>query len=88
MMVNTDVVHTYSPVMGIYGRIAGWKAGTPVVIHSVIGSMLVPGVPLTHRLLFFTSELFTSRLIDLFITLNDEDARAMVKYGWRHRKRL
>jgi len=75
-----DVVHTYSPVMGMYGRLAAYKAKAPVVIHSVIGSMLAPGVPLSHRLMFLTTELISSRLIDLFITLNDEDARAMVRY--------
>jgi glycosyltransferase involved in cell wall biosynthesis len=75
-----DVVHTYSPVIGLYGRLAAYKAKTPVVIHSVIGSLLASGVPLSHRLMYLASELTTSRMVDLFITLNDEDAHAMVKY--------
>jgi len=75
-----DIVHTYTPVMGVYGRLAAYKAKAPVLFHSVIGSLLASGVPLSHRLLFLTSEWLTSRMVDLFITLNDEDARAMVKY--------
>jgi glycosyltransferase involved in cell wall biosynthesis len=75
-----DVVHTMSPVIGLYGRIAAFKAKTPVVIHSVIGSLLASGVPLSHRLMYITSELATSHLVDLFITLNDKDAHDMVKY--------
>jgi glycosyltransferase involved in cell wall biosynthesis len=75
-----DVVHTYSPVIGIYGRFAAYKAKAPVIIHSVIGSVLASGVPFSDRLMYFLSELATSRMVDLFITLNDTDARAMVKY--------
>ena len=75
-----EVVHTYSPVIGVYGRLAAYKAGRPLVIHSVIGSLLAQGVPYSHRLLFIASELATSHMVDLFITLNDADARAMVKY--------
>ena len=75
-----DIVHTYSPVIGIYGRIAAYKAKAPVVIHSVIGSLLAAGVPLSHRILYLASELVTSRMVDLFITLNDNDAHDMVKY--------
>ena len=75
-----DIVHTYSPVIGVYGRLAAHKAKAPVVVHSVIGSLLASGVPLSHRLMYIASELATSRMVNLFITLNDADAKAMVKY--------
>jgi glycosyltransferase involved in cell wall biosynthesis len=75
-----DVVHTYSPIIGVYGRLAACKTETPVVVHSVIGSLLASGVPLSHRIMYLASELATSRLVDLFITLNDADAHDMVKY--------
>lgn len=75
-----NVVHTYSPIIGIYGRIAAIRTNTPVVIHSVIGSLLASGVPLLHRALYVSSELATSHMVDLFITLNDIDADDMVKY--------
>jgi len=75
-----DVVHSYTPVIGLYGRVAAFKAKIPVVIHSVLGSLLAPGVPFLHRVFYFASELATSRMVDLFITLNDADACAMVKY--------
>ncbi len=75
-----DIVHTYSPVIGLYGRLAARAASAPIVIHSVIGSLLAAGVPLSHRLMYLTSELATSRLVDLFITLNRADARDLVRY--------
>lgn len=75
-----DVVHTYTPVVGIYGRIAAWRANVPVVVHSVLGSLVASGVPLMHRLMYVASELTTSQMVDLFITLNDADRQAMVKY--------
>jgi len=83
-----DVVHTYTPVIGIYGRLAAFIARTPVVIHSVIGSLLASGVPLSDRLMYLVSELATSRMVDLFITLNDADARAMVKYRLASKKKV
>jgi glycosyltransferase involved in cell wall biosynthesis len=77
-----DVVHTYTPVMGFYGRLAAFRAKTPVVVHSVIGSLLASGVPFFHRVFYFVSELTTSRLVDLFITLNEADARTIVNFGF------
>jgi glycosyltransferase involved in cell wall biosynthesis len=74
------VVHTYTPFMGLYGRLAAFKASAPVIVHSVVGSLLASGVPVVHRLMYLASELLTSRIVDLFITLNDADAQAMVKY--------
>lgn len=32
-----DILHTHSTEAGIIGRLAGWLAGTPVVIHEVHG---------------------------------------------------
>ncbi|HTP13552.1 MAG TPA: glycosyltransferase family 4 protein [Bacteroidota bacterium] len=75
-----DVVHTYSPVIGLYGRIAASNVRTPFVIHSVIGALFAPGIPLLHRTFYVASELVTSRMVDLFITLNDADAAALVKF--------
>jgi glycosyltransferase involved in cell wall biosynthesis len=64
-----DVVHTYSPVMGLYGRLSACRAKTPIVIHSVIGSLLASGVPLLHRLFYLVSELITSRMVSLHLTM-------------------
>jgi glycosyltransferase involved in cell wall biosynthesis len=83
-----DVVHTLTPVIGIYGRLAAYMAKTPVVIHSVLGSLLASGVPLSHRLMYFTSEMATSRLVDLFITLNDKDAKDMIKYRFASKDKI
>ena len=83
-----DVVHTYTPVMGLYGRLAAFRAKTPLVIHSVLGSMLAPEVPLVQRLFYFVSELLTSRMVDLFITLTDADAHTMVKYRFASKENV
>jgi glycosyltransferase involved in cell wall biosynthesis len=83
-----DVVHMYTPIMGLYGRIAAFRARTPVVIHSVIGSLLASGVPFFHRLFYFMSELITSHLVDLFITLNDADAQTLVKYRFASKENV
>ncbi len=76
-----DVVHTYSPVIGVYGRLAACRTKTLLVAHSVIGSIMAPGVPLPHRLMYIMSELTTSRMVDLFITLNHSDAHDLARFG-------
>ena len=75
-----DAVHTYSPVAGVVGRIAAHFAGVPVVIHTVIGSLMVRGVPLLHQFLYLMSEWVLGRWVTLFITLNDTAAHDLVKY--------
>ena len=75
-----DVVHTYSPTVGLYGRIAAQCAGVPYVVHSVIGSMAVSGVPFIHRAIYFVTELLTSRLVDRFVTLNEDDTRTLTRW--------
>jgi glycosyltransferase involved in cell wall biosynthesis len=83
-----DIVHTYTPVMGLYGRIAAFRAKTPIVIHSVLGSLMAPGVPLVQRIFYFVSELITSRMVDLFITLTDADAHTIVKYRFASKENV
>ena len=75
-----DVVHTYSPVAGVIGRVAAHLAGTPVIIHTVIGSLMVRGVPLLHRILYLISEWILGRWAVLFIALNDTSAHDLVRY--------
>jgi len=75
-----DIVHTYTPVAGVVGRIAAHFAGVPVIIHSVLGSLLVDEVPTWQRLLYLTSERMLGRWTNLFITLNDADSRDLIKH--------
>lgn len=75
-----DIVHTYTPIMALYGRLAAFFSRTPIVIHSVIGSLRGHGVPVLHKIFYFAKELITSRIVDFFITLNDADAKAIAKF--------
>jgi len=77
-----DVVHTYSPVMGVYGRLAARRAGIPVIVHSVIGSMFGPGVPFANRCWYYATEMLLARHVDQFVTLNDADAKDLVDKGF------
>lgn len=73
-----DIVHTYTPVAGVIGRIAAHLAGVPVIIHSVLGSFLVDEVPGWQRFLYLASERMLGRWTDFFITLNDADSQDLV----------
>ncbi len=75
-----DIVHSYTPVGGVVGRIAARIAGVPVIIHSVLGSFLVEEVPAWQRFLYLASERMLGRWTDLFITLNDADSTDLVTY--------
>ena len=75
-----DIVHSYTPVAGVIGRIAAHIAGVPIIIHSVLGSFLVDEVPAWQRLLYLASERMLGRWTDLFITLNEADSRDLVTH--------
>lgn len=75
-----DIVHTYTPVGGVIGRIAARIAGVPIIIHSVLGSFLVDEVPAWQSFLYLSSERLLGRWTDLFITLNDADSRDLVTH--------
>lgn len=75
-----DIVHTYTPVAGVIGRIAAHLAGVPVIVHSVLGSFLVDEAPAWQRFLYLASERMLGRWTDFFITLNDADSQDLVRH--------
>lgn len=75
-----EIVHTYSPVAGVIGRIAAHFSRAPIVIHSVIGSLMIRGVPLFQQSFYLISEWLLGSWISLYITLNDRDARDLVRF--------
>ncbi len=73
-----DIVYTYSPIIGILGRIGAKIGGARTIVHVVIGSMFGPGVPVSHKIYHWITEKILGRWVDLYITLGDSEAEGIL----------
>lgn len=70
-----SIVHCHTPVGGVLGRLAAWKArkeGTRVM-YTAHGFHFYKGAPLKNWLLYYPIEKLCSHLTDVLITINKED---------------
>ena len=85
--IRPDVMHTHTSKAGTLGRIAGWLAGAPVLIHGV---HILPfqNVGRTSRLLYVTIERALAGVTDAFIDVSegmrDGNLAAHVGQPWQH----
>jgi glycosyltransferase involved in cell wall biosynthesis len=66
-----DIVHTHSGKAGILGRLAAWKAGTPVIIHSIHGPSFGTFQGRLPNALFRVSERYAGRVTSHFVCVAD-----------------
>ena len=70
-----DIIHCHTPVGGVLGRLAAYKArknGTKVY-YTVHGFHFYKGAPLKNWLLYYPVEKICSKMTDVLITINKED---------------
>lgn len=74
------VLHTHTAAGGLVGRVAGWMARVPVVVHTIHGLHVHPGMPAAAAAFFVGAERLGARLSHAVLVQNEEDRR--VAEGW------
>lgn len=67
------VIHTHSSKTGILGRLAGFLASVPVIIHTVHGFSFPFAKSTTERKFYEIVEYFAAKITTYLIVLNDDD---------------
>jgi glycosyltransferase EpsD len=70
---NYNIVHTNTPIMSFYLRLAARKLIKTKVVYMAHGFHFFKGSPLRNWLLYFPAEYLASRFTDDLITINNED---------------
>ncbi len=83
-----DVLHTHTSKAGFIGRMAGWLAGIPVIIHSTHGSIYaenanIPGVSKVSfiRNLLLMAERFVGLFSNRITVLSNAEKELSIKLG-------
>jgi glycosyltransferase involved in cell wall biosynthesis len=79
------IVHTFDTKPGVWGRLAAWAAGVPVVIGTIPGLGSLYSSPNLRgrviRLMYQPLQRFASRVSTLTIFQNEDDAREFARLG-------
>ncbi|MGW8382074.1 glycosyltransferase family 4 protein [Streptococcus parasuis] len=70
---NFDLVHTHSPVGGVYGRLAAKICNVPQIIYTAHGLHFYKGSSMINWLLYYPIEKLLSYFTDKIILINEED---------------
>jgi glycosyltransferase involved in cell wall biosynthesis len=84
---RVDVLHTHNPKPGLYGRVVGRLAGTPVVVNTVHGLYAAPNDPWAKRLLVYVLEALAARCSDAELVQNPEDLEVIRRLHMARRGR-
>jgi glycosyltransferase involved in cell wall biosynthesis len=76
-----EVVHTHSGKAGILGRLAAWRAGTPVILHHVHGPSFGPFQGPVANGCFRTAERFAARVTTHFVCSADAMTKLYLAAG-------
>lgn len=79
--LKVDVVHTHLAKAGVLGRLAAYRAGVPLILHSVYGASFAPTQPWWRFRVFRGLERLAARFTDEFIFVGRELAEAYRRYG-------
>ncbi|MBK9319599.1 MAG: glycosyltransferase [Bacteroidetes bacterium] len=71
-----DIVHTHAAKAGIVGRLAAWRAGTPVIIHTYHGHVFHSYFNKLKTQFIITIERFLASISDAIIAISPEQKRA------------
>jgi len=75
-----DIVHTHSSKSGVIGRIAAYRAGVPVIFHTIQGFSFHQFSSSLAKVAYVPIERFTSRYADLHLSVNQFDLEYAVEH--------
>jgi glycosyltransferase involved in cell wall biosynthesis len=78
---NPDVVHTHMAKAGALGRLAAWRAGVPVVVHTFHGHVLSGYFPRPVQSAFIAVERYLARRTDALIAVSPEVRDQLLALG-------
>lgn len=76
-----DVVHVHTPLAGLIGRFAAWRAGAPRIVYTAHGFYFHARMPWFKRAVFVALEWLGGRVTDVLFTQAEEDAATARRYG-------
>ena len=71
-----DIVHVHTPVAGLIGRLAAWRARTPRIVYTAHGFYFHERMPAWQRAPVIALEWLGGRVTDVLLTQAEEDAEA------------
>jgi len=77
---NIDILHTHGGIAGLYGRWAGRRARTPVIIHTLHGIHYLHYRNIVLKRIYIALERAFSRFTDAVILVSDADLRSARKF--------
>lgn len=75
------VVHTHMSKVGVLGRVAAWRTGAPVVIHSYHGHVLKEHFSVTASEVFRLVERRLARITDVLVAVSGSDRDELLALG-------
>ena len=81
-----DLIHCHTPMGGVLTQLAACnfrKKNGLKVIYTAHGFHFYKGAPLIYWLLYYPVEKFLSRFTDALITINEEDYKNTVRFGFK-----
>lgn len=75
--LRPDIVHTHNPKPGLYGRLAAWITGVPVVVNTVHGLYAQPTDPWLRRTVVYGLERLAAALSDAELVQSTEDVETL-----------
>jgi glycosyltransferase involved in cell wall biosynthesis len=86
--LRPDIVHTHSSKAGVLGRLAAWRAGVPVIIHTIHGQAFHDYQPWWVRKTYLAAERFCARFSHRIISVCDAMTDQAVNAGVARREKF
>jgi glycosyltransferase involved in cell wall biosynthesis len=80
-LTRPDIVHTHSGKAGILGRWAAWRAGVPILVHTIHGPSFGPFQAAPANLLFLSAEKFAARFTTHYVSVAEAMTRQYLAAG-------
>ncbi|MGQ0812311.1 MAG: glycosyltransferase family 4 protein [Nitrospiraceae bacterium] len=79
--LKPTIVHTHSSKAGILGRLAAWRAGVPIIVHSIHGFGVTPEQHPLQRRVLLSAERLAARVTTWFVAVCEANRKQGVQLG-------